>query len=127
MRSLRARVLSSATRSRVGAIRIESVSATGAVGGPRGVGLVGAGTEVADVDAAPVGVERDRRRVAFAQRESGGCFGVVEAAVAVAEAVHFAEGDGADLVGDVAQHAAGGDRGELPVVADEPHLAAAAR
>ena len=77
------------------------------------------------MDAAAVGVERDRRRVAVAQREGGGCFGVVEAAVGVAEAVDFAEGDGADLVGDVAQDAAGGDRGELPVVADEPHLAAA--
>ena len=54
------------------------------------------------MDAAPVGVERDRRRVACAQREGGGCFGVVEAAVGVAETVDFAEGDGADLVGDVA-------------------------
>ncbi len=105
-------------------MRTESVPA-GAVGGPRGVGLVGAGAEVADVDAAAVGVERDRRRVALAQREGGGGFGVVEAAVGVAEAMHFAEGDGADLVGDVAQNAAGGDRGELPVVADEPDLSAA--
>ena len=77
------------------------------------------------MDAAPVGVERDRRRVALAQRQGGGRFGVVEAAVGVAEAVYFAEGDGADLVGDVAQDAAGGDRGELPVVTDQPYLAAA--
>jgi len=41
---------------------------------------------------------------------------VVEAPIGVAEAVYLAEGDGSDLVGDVAQDAAGGDRGELPVV-----------
>ena len=73
------------------------------------------------MDAAPVGVESDRRRVAFTQGQGGGCLGVVEAAITVAEAVHLAEGDGADLVSDVAQDAASGHRGELPVVTDESH------
>ena len=109
---------------RVG-VAIVTGAVCGHIGCPGGVGLVSTGSEVADVDAAAVGVERDRRRVAFAQREGGCRFGVVEAPVAITEAVHLAESDGADLVDDVAQHATGSDRGELPVVTDQPDLAAA--
>ena len=89
-------------------------------GGEPGVeDLVGAGAEVADVDAVVVEVEAERFGVAGAQREAGGAFG------GVGEADEFVELDGAVGGLDVAEDAAGADRGELLVVADEAHRSAA--
>lgn len=92
----------------------------GVAGGEPGVeDLVGAGAEVADVDAVVVEVEAERFGVAGAEREAGGAFG------RVGEADELVELDGAVGGLDVAEDAAGADRGELLVVADEAHGAAA--
>ena len=96
-----------------------------AVGGPRGERLVGGRGGVADMDPAVVEVVAEAGRVAAAQGQGGGGFGAVRAAVRVAEPAHLGEGDGAVGALDVAEHPAGADRGELPVVADEPHRRAA--
>ena len=90
------------------------------VGLPGGVQLVGGGGEVADVDPVVVEVEAERFRPALAQGKGGGGFG------RVGEAVEFGEPDGAVGGGDVAEDAAGADRRQLLVVADEPDTSAAA-
>ncbi len=66
-----------------------------------------------------VEVEAERGGLAFAQREGGGAF------CGVGEPEEFGEPEGAVVGLDVAQDAAGADRGELLVVADEPDAAAA--
>ena len=95
------------------------VPAGGAVRGPRRVGLRGDGARVADVQPAVVEVEADPGRVARAQRERRGGFR------GVGEAHHLGQGDRAGGLGDVAEHPAGADRGELRVVTDQPDAAAA--
>ena len=110
---MRARALRVETRSRVGASMTES-RPSAAVGGPGSVDLVGDGGFVADVDPAVIEVEAQPGRVAQAQREGRGAFG------AVGEALQLGEGDDADLLGDVAQHTAGGDGSQLLIVTDEP-------
>ena len=91
----------------------DRVQAGGPVGGPGGVGLVGDGGQVADVDPVVVDVEPEAGGVAGADGQAGGGFGLV------AEPDQLGEGDGAGGGLDVAQDAAGGDGGQLPVVADE--------
>ena len=98
--------------------RVESGST---VGRPRLVGRVGDGTEVADVDAVVVGVVPERGGVAVADREGDRGLG------GVTEAAHLGEGGRAHRDGDVAQHPAGTDRGELLVVTDQPHQTASHR
>jgi len=83
------------------------------VGRPRGVGVVGDGAQVADVDPVPVEVEPDRRGIARAQGEAGRSLSLVP------EPDQLGQSDRADGGLDVAQHPASGDGGQLPVVADE--------
>ena len=64
----RARRLSSATSSRVGASMIAS-SPAASVRNPRSEGVLGGVGEVADVDPAVVEVEAERRRVAVSEGE----------------------------------------------------------
>ena len=66
-----------------------------------------------------VEVEAERFGSAVAEGEGGGAFG------GVGEPVQLGEPDGSVGVGDVAEHAAGADRGELLVVTDQPNTAAA--
>ena len=99
----------------------QRVEAGSTVGRPGGEGLIGGGRVVADVDAAVVEVVPESGRLAAADRQRGGGFGVVRAAVGVGEAAHLGQRDRAVGAVDVAQHAAGADGGELPVVADEPY------
>ncbi len=90
--------------------RVESV---GAVGGPGGEQVVGHGGFVADVDAVVVEVEAECFGEPVAQGEGGGAFGLV------GKSDEFGEPQRAVFGFDVAKDAAGLDRGELLVVADE--------
>ena len=81
--------------------------------------MVGDRGLIPDVDPAGVDVEPDPGRVAGADREGGGGFGLV------AEADQLGQGDRAGAGLDVAQHPAGGDGGQLPVVPDEADTGAA--
>ena len=121
-RSSRARSLSWATRSLVGASRMESRPAAG-VGRPGLVGHVGGGALGADMDPLVVDVEADRGRVTGAQREAGGGFGLP--GFGVGEAHHGAQGDGVAGLGEIAQHTAGREGGQLLVIADEAHAGTA--
>ena len=78
------------------------------------------GGEVADVDASPVEVEAERFGSAVAEGEGGGGFG------RVGEPVQLGQPDRAVAGLDVAEHAAGADRGELLIITDQPDTAAAA-
>ena len=91
----------------------------GAVGGPGGEDVLGDGGEVADVDAVVVEVEPERLGAPVAQGEGGGAFG------GVGEPDQLGQVQRAVGGGDVAQDAAGADRGELLVVADQPDRPAA--
>ena len=66
-----------------------------------------------------VEVEAERFGSAVAEGEGCGAFG------GVGEPVQLGEPDRSVGVGDVAEHAAGADRGELLVVTDQPNTAAA--
>ena len=66
-----------------------------------------------------VEVEAERFGPAVAEGEGCGAFG------GVGEPVQLGEPDRSVGVGDVAEHAAGADRGELLVVTDQPNTAAA--
>ena len=84
------------------------------VGGPSVEGILGGGGEVADVDAAVIEVEVERRRVALAERERRCGFG------RVGEAVQLGQLHGAVLGFDVAEDTAGADRGKLLIITDQP-------
>ena len=73
----------------------------------------GGGVGVDDVDASVVEVEPERPGITGAEGEAGVGFG------GVGETHHLVEVEGAVFGGDVAQDAAGADRSELLVVADE--------
>lgn len=75
---------------------------------------------VADVDASLVEVEPERSRASLPQRQRRGRLH------RVGEADHLSEPHRAVLGVDLTQHAAGLNRGELVVVADQPDAAAAA-
>ena len=68
------------------------------------------------MDAVVVEVEPERLGLPVAQREGGGAFG------GVGEPEQLGQVQRAVGGGDVAQDAAGADRGELLVVADQPDL-----
>ena len=97
----------------------ERVEAVVAVVRPGGEHVLGEGGEVADVDPAVVEVEPERLGAPVAQGEGGGSFG------GVGEPHQLGQVQRAVGGGDVAQDAAGADRGELLVVADEADLPAA--
>ena len=102
----------------------DRVAAGGAVVAPGVVGVIGAGGEVADVDALLVEVVAQRGGVAVAQRERGGSFCVVgcpcgRVSYGVGEPHDLGQRDRALAGSDVAQHPACADRGELLVVADQ--------
>ena len=90
-----------------------------AVGLPGVEDGVEGGGGVADVDALPVEVEAERFGSAVAQSEGGGGLG------RVGEPVQFGQPDRAVGGLDVAEHAAGADRGELLIITDQPDTAAA--
>ena len=71
------------------------------------------------MDSSLVEVEAERFGPAVAEGEGGGAFG------GVGEPVQFGEPERSVGVGDVAERAAGADRGELLVVTDQPDTAAA--
>ena len=96
--------------------RIEPVAP---VGLPGVKDFVGERYGVPDVDASLVEVEAERFGPAVAEGEGCSAFG------GVGEPVQFGEPDGSVGVGDVAEHAAGADRGELLIVTDQPDTAAA--
>ena len=87
------------------------------VGNPSGERILGRGGEVADVNTAVIEVEAECLGFAVAEGEGGGGFG------GVGEAVQLGEPEGAVGVLDVAEDAAGADRGELLVIADQPDTA----
>jgi hypothetical protein len=91
--------------------RIES---GGPVGDPGREGIVGGGGDVADVNPAVIKVEVECLWFAAADGECGCGFG------GVGEAVQLAQLEGAVGVLDVAEDAAGADRGELLIITEQP-------
>ena len=104
----------------VGGGEHDGVQAGGAVDLPGREHRLRHGGEVADVDPALVEVEAERFGSSVAQCEGGGTLG------GVAEAQQLAQVHRAVAGLDVAEHAAGADRGQLLVVPDQAHAAAAA-
>src|SRR5215212_1329358 len=84
------------------------------VGNPSVERILGGGGQVADMDPAVSKVEVERPRLAFAEGERRGRLG------GVGEAMQLCQAEGAVGVGDVAQYAAGADRGELLIISDQP-------
>ena len=71
-------------------------------------------SKITDMHTSMIKIERQRLGVAFAQGEGGCGFG------GVGEAVELGEVEGAVAVCDVAEDAAGADRGELLIITDKP-------
>ena len=97
----------------------DRIQAAAPVGLPGREDLLGERGEVADMDSSLVEVEAERFGPAVAEGEGGGAFG------GVGEPVQLGEPERSVGVGDVAEHAAGADRGKLLVVTDQPNTAAA--
>jgi hypothetical protein len=91
----------------------DRVEPSRSVGNPSVERILGGGGDVADMNPAVSKVEVERPRVAFAERERRCRFG------GVGEAVQFGKPEGAVGLGDVAQHTAGADRGELLIISDQ--------
>ena len=98
----------------------DRVESGGPVGNPGREGIVGGSGEVADMNTAVIKVEVECFGFAFAEGECGCCFG------GVGEAVQLGQVQGAVGVGDVAEDAAGADRGELLIITDQPDTRPAA-
>ena len=98
----------------------EAAQPGGHVAMPGGVRLLQQRLGRAPDDPIVRGVEVQRGAIALAQLPGRG--GLLRGG----EAVQFGEFDGADLGGQQPQRAAGLDRGELPVVAEQPHGGAVA-
>src|SRR5215211_2178104 len=96
--------------------RIES---GGPVGNPSGEGILGGGGEVADMDTAVIKVEVECLWFAVAEGERGCGF------IRVGEAVQLGQVEGAVGVLEVAEDAAGADRGELLIITDQAHTGTA--
>ena len=77
------------------------------------------GGGVADVDALPVEVEAERFSLAVAEGQGGGGLG------RVGKPVQLGQPDRAVAGLDVTEHPAGTDRGELLIITDQSHTAAA--
>ena len=108
---------------RVGGGKQDRVAAGSQVGGPGLVGHVRGGGIGADMHPVVVDVEPDRGGVTGADGKAGGGFG--GPGFGVGEAYDGAQGDGVVGVGEIAQNAAGADRRQLLIVADEAHAGAA--
>ena len=106
----------------VGGCQQDGVAACGHIVCPGVVGHVGGDVVGADMHPVVVEVERQTGRVAVAQCEAGRTFGFAD--VGVGEAHHGVQGERVVARGDVAQHSAGGDGGQLLVVADQAHAGA---
>ena len=91
----------------------DRVESGGPVGHPGCEGIVGGGGEVADMNPVVIKVEVERLWLAFAEGEGGGGFG------RVGEPMQLGEAEGAMGVLDVAEDAAGADRGELLIITDQ--------
>src|SRR5512133_4227783 len=74
---------------------------------PSGEGILGDLGEITDMNPAMIEIEAECAGITFPQGERGLCFG------RVGEAVELGGLQGAVTVLDVAEHAAGADRGEL--------------
>ena len=81
---------------------------------PSGERILGGGGDVADVNTAVIEVEPERLGFAVAEGERCRGFG------GVGEAVQLGQLEGAVGVFDVAEDAAGADRGELLIITDQP-------
>ena len=92
----------------------DRVEPGGPVGYPGGERVLGGSSKITDMHTSVIKVERQRLGVAFAEGEGGCGFG------GVGEAVEFGEVEGAVAVCDGAEDAAGADRGELLIIADQP-------
>ena len=97
----------------------DRVQPRGTVGLPGREHVLGHGGQVADVHPVAVEVEAQGLGLALAQRQRGGAFGRVGEPDELGQLQRAVGG------ADVAQHAAGADRGELLVVADQADAAAA--
>jgi len=97
----------------------DRVQAGGAVGLPGGEDLLGHGGQVADVDPVAVEVETERLALALAQGQRRCALGGVGEPDELGQLQRAVGGS------DVAQHAAGADRGELLVVTDQADAATA--
>ena len=103
----------SATRSRVEGEH-DRVEPGGPVGNPGGERVFGGSSKITDMHTSTIKIERQRPGVAFAEGEGSCGFG------RVGEAVELGEVKCAMAVGDVAEDAAGADRGELLIITDKP-------
>jgi hypothetical protein len=81
---------------------------------PCGEGIFGDLGEITDMNAAMIEIEVECLWLAFAEGECCCCFG------GVGEAVQLGELEGAVGVFDVAEDAAGSDRGELLIITNQP-------
>jgi hypothetical protein len=97
----------------------DRIEAAAPVGLPGREDFFGERGEVADMHSSLVEVEAERFGPAVAEGEGGGAFG------GVGEPVQLSKPDRSVGVGDVAEHPASADRGELLVVTDQPNTAAA--
>ena len=97
----------------------DRVQPTATVGAPCLEQVLGECGKGADVDALSVEVEAQRLRLSVSQRQGCGGFG------GVLKSVQLGEPDRAVAGLDVAQHTAGTDRGQLLIITDQPHTAAA--
>jgi hypothetical protein len=91
----------------------DRVEPSRSVGNPSRERILRSSGEVADMNAAMIEVEVECFRFAFAERECGCGFG------GVGEAVQLGQVEGAVSVFDVAEDAAGADRGELLIITDQ--------
>ena len=92
----------------------DRVKSRRSVGNPSGERILSGVGHVADMNAIVIKVEVERRRLAFAEGEGCCRFG------RVGEAVQLGEMQRAVGLFDVAEDAAGADRGELLIITDQP-------
>ena len=103
----------------VGGCKQDGVAPGCDVGGPGGIGHVGGVLVGADMHTPVVDVVGDAGGVALAHRQTGRAF------AGIGEPHHRREGQGFVACGDVADHPAGRDGGQLLVVADQAHAGSA--
>jgi hypothetical protein len=92
----------------------DRVEPGGPVGNPGGERVLGGSSKITDMHTPMIKIERQRLGVTFAEGEGGCGFG------RVGEAVELGEVKCAMAVCDVAEDAAGADRGELLIITDKP-------
>src|SRR5215211_9229501 len=97
----------------------DRVESDGPVGNPSNKRILGDLGEITDTNPAMIEIEAECAGIAFPQTERGLCFG------RVGEAVQLGEVQGAVNVLDVAEDAAGSDRGELLIITNQSDTRAA--